>query len=162
MPACQIHPNMFNNQSKVTNVNYLFMGTRNLTGSIPAGLLRNSLQSITDARTMFAFTNMTNIAPGFLNYGSINTTLLYIRGIFYSCSNLAGTAPSFWDGSKFTAIQSSEQGYWGALHPCTKLSNHAEAAAVSANWTNSPTYILIINLKYIEIISLCIFSFRKT
>ena len=142
MPACQIHPNMFNNQSKVTTVNSLFMGTRQLTGSIPAGLLRNSIQTINDARYMFAFTNMTNVAQGFLNYGSINTTLTYVRGIFYSCSNLAGTSPSFWDGTKFTTLQSSEEGYWGALCSCTKLTNYAEAAAVSGNWTNSqPIYL---------------------
>lgn len=142
MPACQIHPNMFNNQSKVVNVSGLFEGTHNLTGSIPAGLLRNSIQTLENARLMFHHCNITNIAPGFLNYGTINTKLKYIRGIFYNCNNLAGTSPSFWDGTKFTAIESSETGYWGALYSCTKLTNYAEAQSVSENWVNSqPIYL---------------------
>jgi hypothetical protein len=142
MPACQIHPNMFANQAKVTNINSLFDGTRNLTGSIPAVLLRNSIGTILYAQRAFAFTNMTNVDQGFLNYGTPNNKLLQIYGIFYSCSNLAGTSPAFWDGTRFTALESTQYGYWGALHPCTKLSNYEEAKAVSGNWVNSqPIYL---------------------
>ena len=91
---------------------------------------------------MFAFTNMTSVTAEFLNGGGLNSRLNYIRGIFYSCSNLSGTSPEFWNGSKFSAIQGTEQGYWGALYPCSKLSNYNAAKAVSANWTNSqPIYL---------------------
>jgi hypothetical protein len=142
MPACQIHPNMFDKQAKVVNADSLFEGIRQLTGPISPLLLRNSITTLTHARRMFAFTNMTSVTAEFLNGGGLNSRLNYIRGIFYSCSNLAGTSPEFWNGSKFSAIQGTEQGYWGALYPCSKLSNYNAAKAVSANWTNSqPIYL---------------------
>jgi hypothetical protein len=142
MPACQIHPNMFNNQSKVVNINSLFEGIRALTGPIAAVLLRNSISTITHAHRAFAFTNMTEVAQGFLNHGTPNNKLKQIYGIFYGCGNLGGTSPAFWNGSRFTALEATQYGYWGALHPCTKLSNYAEAQAVSGNWVNSqPIYL---------------------
>ena len=142
MPACQIHPNMFNNQSKVVNINSLFEGIRALTGPIAAVLLRNSISTITYAHKVFAFTNMTEVAQGFLNHGTPNNKLTQIYGIFYGCSNLGGTSPAFWNGSRFTALEATQYGYWGALHPCTKLTNYAEAQAVSGNWVNSqPIYL---------------------
>ena len=136
MPSCQIHPNMFNNQSKVQNINSLFEGLSNLTGSIPAVLLRNSISTLTNAQRVFAFTKVSNVAQGFLNHGVANTTLKYIYGIFYNCSSLTGTSPEFWKGSRFTAIDGTETGYWGALYNCTKLTNYAEAKGVSENWTS--------------------------
>jgi hypothetical protein len=142
MPACQIHPNMFNSQSKVTNINSLFEGISALTGPIAAVLLRNSISTLTHAHRAFAFTNMTEVAQGFLNHGMPNNKLLQIYGIFYRCGNLGGTSPAFWDGTRFTALESTQYGYWGALYPCTKLTNYEEAKAVSGNWVNSqPIYL---------------------
>ena len=142
MPACQVHPNMFDKQTKISNANELFMGTRNLTGPISGVFMRNTLASLQYAPKMFSHTNMTSVDPNFLNGGGVNTRLLQIYGIFYTCSNLSGTSPAFWDGTKFTAIQGTQSGYWGALYGCTKLSNYSTAQGVSANWTNSqPIYL---------------------
>ena len=138
--TCQVHPNMFSKQSKVTTVYELFSWTP-VTGPVSSNLFANSVNTITDARKMFNNTNITSIAPTFLNGGGINKKLQMIYGIFQGCSNLGGTAPEFWNGAKFTALQGDQQGYWGALHGCTNLSNYSVAQAVSTNWTDfQPIY----------------------
>ena len=136
MSGCQVHPNMFDKQSKVTTVYELFMGTP-IIGSISPMMFRNCMSTLTDARKLFARTAITGISNGFLNNGIINTKLKYIYGIFYNCTNLTGTSPTFWDGSKFTSIEGTTQGYEGALYNCTKLTNYAEAQAVSSNWVSA-------------------------
>jgi hypothetical protein len=83
---------------------------------------------------MFAFTNMTSVGATFLNGGGQNKKLSMIYGIFYRCSNLEGTSPEFWNGAKFTALQGDQNGFWGALHQCTKVTNYNAAKAVSEDW----------------------------
>ena len=135
LTGCQIHPTMFDKQNKVTTVYEMFMGTP-VTGSISPMLFRNCISTLTDARKMFARTSITGVTNGFLNNGAVNTKLKYIYGIFYNCTGITGTSPTFWDGSKFSAIEGSTQGFWGALAGCTKLTNYAEAQSVSSNWIN--------------------------
>ena len=130
---CQVHPKTFDKQAKVTTVYELFMGTP-VTGAISPLLFGNSINTITDARKMFAFTNMTSIGATFLNGGGQNKKLRMVYGIFYRCSNLEGTSPEFWNGAKFTALQGDQNGFWGALHQCTKLTNYNAASAVSEDW----------------------------
>jgi len=137
MPVCQIHPNMFNSQSKVANISALFEGVSKLTGAIPAVLLRNSISTIMYAQRVFSYTNMTSVDTGFLNHGIPNNKLKEVRGIFYKCSNIAGTSPEFWNGARFTALDGTENGYWGALHGCTKLTNYTTARSNSENWVNA-------------------------
>ena len=139
--SVQIHPNTFIKQTKVTTVYELFMGTP-ITGAVSSLLFTNCIGNLTNAQKMFAYTNITSISNTFLNNGGVNKKLQQIYGLFYSCENLGGTAPEFWNGAKFTAIQGTQNGYWGALTSCTKLTNYAAAQAVSANWTSTqPIYL---------------------
>ena len=131
---CQIHPNTFLHQTKVTSAYELFMGTK-VTGAVPSTLFVNSLNTLTDARKMFALTNITSVGATFLNNGGANKKLAQIYGLFYNCSNIVGTSPEFWNGNKFTAIAGNQNGFWGALYNCTKLSNYAAAQGVSKDWT---------------------------
>ena len=138
----QIHPQTFSKQTKVTTVYELFMGTK-VTGAASPLLFGNCINSITDARKMFAFSNITNIGPNFLNGGGKNTKLNKIYGIFYACSNLEGTSPEFWNGAKFTAMGAGDaNGYAGALARCTKLTNYAVAQAKDQAWVaDQPIYL---------------------
>jgi hypothetical protein len=138
--GCQIHPKMFDKQTKVTTVYELFMGTK-VTGPVSM-LFSNSVNSITDARKMFAFSNITSVANNFLSGGGINKKLQMVQGIFYGCSNIEGTSPEFWNGAKFTALMETTAGRGGALHTCTKLSNYAQAEAKHAEWVASQAIYL--------------------
>ena len=40
-----------------------------------------------------------------------------------------------------TGTTTNQNGYYGALYNCTKLSNYSTAQAVSSNWTNNQNYI---------------------
>ena len=141
VPAdCQIHPRMFDKQTKVTTVNELFFGTP-ITGPITA-LFANSINTLVDARLMFARTNITSVGSTFLCGGGMNKKLKQIKAIFGYCTNLEGTSPEFWNGAKFTALGGEENDYWGALHGCTKLTNYEIARLKSENWTNDPKVYL--------------------
>jgi hypothetical protein len=131
---------MFDKQTKVTTVNELFMGTK-VTGPVSL-LFANCTNSITDARKMFAFTNITSIANTFLNGGGINKKLQLVQGIFYKCAGLEGTSPEFWNGAKFTALQENTAGRGGALNECTKVTNYAQAQAKHAEWVASQAIYL--------------------
>jgi hypothetical protein len=137
---CQIHPRMFDKQSKVTTVNGIFFGTP-VTGAVTT-LFSNAVNTITDARLMFARSGITSVGNTFLCNGGINKKLRHIKAIFGYCANLEGTCPEFWNGAKFTALAGDEEGYWGALHQCTKLTNYNTANKESANWTNDPKVYL--------------------
>lgn len=139
--TANIHPQMFSKQNKVTNVSCLFRST-NVTGAVSPLLFANSINTITTATQMFAFSKVTNIGPNFLNGGGRNTKLKNIYGIFYGCSSLEGTAPEFWNGAKFTAMGGADSnGFAGALTSCTKLTNYAAATASNTAWTSSqPIY----------------------
>jgi hypothetical protein len=132
---------MFARQTVLQNASGLFWATNNLTGAITSTLFLNSLGTLTNAYGMFAFTNITSVVSGFLNNGVKNTKLQQVGAIFYSCQNITGASPSFWDGSFYTAIVSNRNGYYGALYNCTKLSNYSTAQAVSNNWTNNQDYV---------------------
>ncbi len=135
MPACRIHPRMTEKQNKVTCADYMFKDIWNLTGEIPAQLFKNSINTLERAIEMFSFTDVTSVTAAFLNNGTANRKLKYIKGIFYDCTSLAGTSPSFWDGDVFGAIEDSQQGFWGALYG-TLVSNKDEATAINSEWTD--------------------------
>lgn len=141
VPSCQLYMNMFARQTVLQNASGLFWATNNLTGAITSTLFLNSLGTLTNVYGMFAFTNITSVVSGFLNNGVKNTKLQQVGAIFYNCSNITGASPSFWDGSFYTAIVSNQNGYYGALYNCTKLSNYSTAQAVSNNWTNNQNYV---------------------
>ena len=127
--------------SNCTNISYLFRCT-NVTGAVSPLLFANSINTITSAAQMFAFSKVSNIGPNFLNGGGRNTKLKNIYGMFYGCSSLEGTAPEFWNGAKFTAMGGADSnGFAGALRGCTKLTNYATAQAANTAWTaDQPIY----------------------
>lgn len=137
LPACNLYMNMLSKQVKITNASYLFYSTYNLTGAVTASLAFNTLGNLLYAEKMFAFTNITSIAAGFLHGESKNTKLRRVSNIFYGCSNLTGTSPEFWNGDTFSAIQYDTNGYYGALYNCTRLTNYSTAQTNSANWVAS-------------------------
>ena len=138
--TCQVHPRMFENQNKVTSAFALFKGTA-VSGSV-TNILANSVNSLIDASQMFAHTAITNVSANFLNGGGVNKKLEKIYGIFYNCTSLEGTSPEFWNGAKFTALKGNQDGYWGALYRCTKLSNYQVAESISTNWVQEqPIYL---------------------
>lgn len=141
MPSCQIYMNMFARQTALTDASRVFWGLSNLTGAITSTLFLNSLGTLTNAYGIFAFTKINSVASGFLNNGVKNTKIQQVGGIFYNCTNLTGTSPAFWDGSLYTALISNQDGYYGALYNCTKLSNYTTAQAVSENWVAKQSYI---------------------
>ena len=135
IPSCNIYQNMFAKQTALQDVSHIFHDIYNLTGAITQTLLINSLGTLTNAQGMFSHTNMTSVVAGFLHGEMKNTKLLYVQGIFYNCDNLTGASPEFWDSNVFTKLESSSNGYYGALFNCTKLSNYNVAQNVSSNWT---------------------------
>jgi len=139
--TANIHPQMFSKQNKVTNISCLFRCT-NVTGAVSPLLFANSINTITSAAQMFAFSKVSSIGPNFLNGGGRNTKLKNIYGMFYGCSSLEGTAPEFWNGAKFTAMGGADSnGFAGALRGCTKLTNYATAQAANTAWTaDQPIY----------------------
>lgn len=138
IPACELHTASFDKQTKLQSTANMFLRVYNLTGIVNQALLRNSIGTLTDTRCMFGHCNMSEIASGFLNLGSPNTKLKYMRAMFYSNDNLTGSAPAFWDKALFTAIEESQNGYYGAF--CTtNITNKDQAEKKSANWTIAQT-----------------------
>ncbi len=133
MEACELHPQTFDKQTKLVSANRAFLRVYNLTGGVTQ-LFKNSISTLQDARCLFAITNINSVGNTFLNNGGTNRALVYIKSIFQDCENLNGTAPEFWNGNKFINIESSKEGYWGALAGCTNLTNYATANSMSANW----------------------------
>ena len=138
MAACEVPNTLFEKQTKLQTTQNMFLRTYNLTGAITQAMLRNSIGTLTDIRGMFQHCNLTSIASGFLNLGSVNKKLTYMWTAFYSNDNLEGSAPAFWNKALFTNIQESQAGYWGAFYG-TNITNKEQAEAVSANWTVQQT-----------------------
>ena len=133
LPACEIHPQMFDKQTKLESVDWVFGRVTKLTGGITQ-LFKNSISTLTSAKCTFAYTNITSVGNTFLNNGGMNKKLKYVYSIFQGCTNLQGTAPEFWNGNKFTALDPGTNGYWGALANCTQLTNYETARNISENW----------------------------
>ena len=134
MPACNVYPNLFRNQSQITNASYLFQFTYNLTGAVTQQFLSTCLAKLQYANHMFCLCNMTSLNQGFLNLGNRNTILKRVGCIFhgnFDTSNASGTSPEFWNKNMFPNIESSENGYHHALAGCTKLTNYNIAAQQS-------------------------------
>ena len=146
MPACNIYPNLFRNQSQITDASYLFQFTYNLTGAVTQQFLSSCLGKLQYANHMFCLCNMTSVNPNFLNLGQRNSILKRVGCIFHgnfdqASNNNAGTSPKFWDKSLFPNIESSEVGYQHALAGCTKLTNYNEAAQVAeGTWVSSKSH----------------------
>ncbi len=144
MPACNIYPNMFRNQSQITNASNLFSLTSNLTGAITQVFLSSCLAKLQYANSMFDLCNMTSVAQGFLNLGNRNTILRRVGCIFhgnFDQTNGSGTSPEFWDTTKFPNIENSEAGFHHALAGCTKLSNYSVAASKAEGaWVSSKSH----------------------
>jgi hypothetical protein len=134
MPACELYQNMFNGQNALTSAAALFQFTSNLTGQVGQNMFINSLGTLQNANAMFCSCNITEIQPGFLNRGSTNKVLRNVGCIFHNNSNATGSSPAFWDGSLFTNIQQTTDGFYYALGNATRLSNYATAQAVNGNW----------------------------
>lgn len=137
MEACTLHQTMFAKQVKLVDASGCFYGTRNLTGSITSTFMLNCITTLQNVYGLFAFTQINNVEEGFLHGTLKNSKLTTVGALFYNVPALTGNAPQFWNGNVFTAIAGSEQGYFGCIYNCTKLSNYAEANAVSTNWTKN-------------------------
>lgn len=137
MPACNLPQQLFAKQVALTTAKNCFYGVRQLTGNVTATFMINCMNTLQQAYGLFAFCNITNVDTGFLHGEMKNSKLKTVGAMFYSNSNLTGTAPQFWEGSIFTAIQGDEAGYYGCLYLCTKVSNYAAANAVSSNWSKN-------------------------
>ena len=137
MPACNVFPNLFRNQSQITTATHLFQFTYNLTGAITQNFLSSCLAKLQNANHMFDLCNLTSVNQGFLNLGSRNSVLRTVGCIFHgnfdqstTAAGGAGTAPEFWNKTMFPNIDTStESGYQHAYAGCTKLTNYAAAAA---------------------------------
>ena len=144
MPACNVYPNLFRNQSQITNASYLFMLTYNLTGAVTQNFLSSCLGKLQYADHMFCSCNMTSLNQGFLNLGNRNTILKRVGCIFHAnfdTANASGTSPEFWNKNMFPNIESSEDGYHHALAGCTKLTNYSVAAQQSEGaWVSGKSH----------------------
>lgn len=135
MPSCTIYMNMFAKQTVLEDCSGLFYSCRNLTGAINATLFTNSLGTLKNAKNLFAYTKINNVSNTFLYGDRKNNKLQYVGNIFYNCTELTGSSPEFWNPDKFSKIESTESGYYGALYKCNKLSNYNAANSKSTNWT---------------------------
>jgi hypothetical protein len=149
MPACNVFPNLFRNQSQITNAAGLFQFTYNLTGAITQNFLSSCLAKLQNANHMFDLCKLTSINQGFLNLGSRNSILRTVGCIFHGnfgqptiADGGAGTAPEFWNKTMFPNIDTStESGYQHAYAGCTKLTNYAAAAAEAEGaWVSSKSH----------------------
>lgn len=135
MEQCQLPMTLFARQTALVTVQSCFYGTSAITGAITSTFMLNCMNTLEQAYGLFAYCSLTSIDSGFLHGELKNSKLKTVGAMFYNTSTLIGTCPQFWNGSIFTAIQGDKTGYYGCLYQCTKVSNYAEANAVSGNWT---------------------------
>ena len=148
MPACNVYPNMFRNQTQIVNASNLFFLCSNLTGQVSRLFLSTCLAKLQYANGMFDCCNMTSVDSQFLNLGNKNTILKRVGCIFHgnfdqsnAANGAAGTAPEFWNTSMFPNIESSEAGYQHAFAGCTKLTNYSTAAAqANGAWVSGKSH----------------------
>ena len=139
--TAHIYPNMFKNQTNITNASNLFYLCYNFTGDVHQNFLASSLSKLQYVNGMFDCCNMTYVDPRFLNNGTKNSVLRRVGCLFHSNDNLTGTAPAFWDKTMFPNIESSEEGYQHAFNACERLTNYSTIAQqASGGWITNKSH----------------------
>ena len=120
----------FSQQSKIQNANNAFAHCKSLSGCITSTFMQNSLNTLTTASRIFAFSGITSV--GAERYYAVfekntsqnakNTVLTNIKEAFYAAcgNNMEGYAPSI--KTKFSAITSSD----GMVYDQTGLENYSD------------------------------------
>ena len=137
IPACNVPETLFARQVQLVTAERAFFGIDHLTGTINATFMANCIATLESVYALFAFTNITQVVATFLHGSAKNTKLKYVGALFYECANLTGNLPAFYDGNIFSKIEGSQNGYFGAIHSCTGLSNYNSINALDANYTTS-------------------------
>ena len=137
IPACNVPETLFARQVQLVTAERAFYGIDHLTGTINATFMANCIATLESVYALFAFTNITQVVATFLHGSAKNTKLKYVGALFYECANLTGNLPAFYDGNIFSKIEGSQNGYFGAIHSCTGLSNYNSINALDANYTTS-------------------------
>jgi hypothetical protein len=127
--SMQIADLTFSQQIKIQNVSHTFSHLKSLTGSITAVFMQNSLNTLTNAESVFAYSNIKQV--GAEQYYAVfekntsatarNNVLTNLQyAFYYTASNgLTGYGPS---PSKLTALASSN----GMVYNQTKLKNYSD------------------------------------
>lgn len=141
VPALLLDDNIFYQQTKITNISYIFSHCRALAASLTGTFLQNSLNVLTNASYAFAFSNLKSCGVAQFNCvfekntsnAAINGVLSDITGAFYyaNSNNMTGYGLT---PSKFSALTS----FNGVMYNQTKLNNFNSYSAIYK--TNLPYY----------------------
>lgn len=139
--AYQAHPNAFDGQYFVANINEMFHGCIGLGGAVSNTWFFNSISTLTSAYGAFSYTKITDVGTNFLRVSANtpNTKLATASRMFYGDSYITGNLPAMNNVALYSRINyaDSNAGYLGFAHGCSNAVNYSD---FTEEWTRDMGY----------------------